>query len=360
MAHELNFVNGQAACVVVGAPAWHNLGSVVSKALTWKEALKLGRIGWGVQKIPMIDPLTKKSSADVFGLYRDDNDAYLGYCGSDYRPISNTEHLAFLDKLAETNGDAYFETAGALGAGERVWGLMKLPTETRIKGTDDVSKHYLLGVAFHNGRRANQYRLTTVRVVCNNTLTMALARQTDDELRICHTDSGRTIMADSDRILKSLNGDIKTLNDKLNFLNEKKLTTVQFAELIRQVFPEIETSAVQQNVARDILVRYERNDGDRFKNERGTALNLFNAVTEYVDHGKAAERIEMMMTKGADGQAKAREAIQRRATGALFGAGAALKTAVLDEILKLVKYAPAAGTKTNTRGVDNILAKVAA
>ena len=177
MAHEIDTTTGKAACMTVGQPAWHGLGVTVEEAQTSDEAIKLAGLDWEVEKRQVYfnanDELVEVP--DQFVTVRTDTNAVLGQVGKQYRVFQNRDAFDFMEGLV---GDqlklAMYHTAGSLFGGRRIWMLAKIPKELRIPGTDDVTEPYVLLANSHDGTRALQMIPTSVRVVCNNTLTYAV------------------------------------------------------------------------------------------------------------------------------------------------------------------------------------------
>ena len=173
MSHNLNQANGKAAMMYVGEVPWHGLGTKLDKPATAAEAIEAAGLNFTVEKWPM---RTQRGSLPVnnhFATVRTDTKEVLGVVGSRYEPIQNKDAFTAFDSLVG-EGEAIYHTAGALGKGERIWILAKMPDYIRINGNDIVEK-FLLLTNTHDGTSVVRVKLTPIRVVCENTLSIALA-----------------------------------------------------------------------------------------------------------------------------------------------------------------------------------------
>jgi phage/plasmid-like protein (TIGR03299 family) len=226
MAHEIDTTTGTAAVFVTGTPAWHRLGRVIAEAASSAEAIRLAGLDWTVAQWPLLacGPTTAEAPAGRYlpcpGLLanvRTDTGAVLGVVSRDYRVFQNWEAFDFMDQIVG-EGLARYETAGALKGGRRVWMLAKMPQDIRVTG-EDVVHPYILLTNSHDGSMALRMLATTVRVVCANTLNLALGRARHGE--------GLTI-----RHCESLEGRVREARVKLGLLTER---VEEFTEEARQL-----------------------------------------------------------------------------------------------------------------------------
>ena len=159
----------------VGEEPWHGLGTRLDKEATAKEALEAAEMNWTVSKRPVFIKVGKSTIRipDKFAVTRDDNNIPLGVVGKTYQPLQNKDAFSFFDAVVGEKS-AIYHTAGALGEGEKLWILAKMPGDVRIEGTDDVTKKYILLYNSHNGTTSVRMMITPIRVVCQNTLNMAM------------------------------------------------------------------------------------------------------------------------------------------------------------------------------------------
>jgi phage/plasmid-like protein (TIGR03299 family) len=226
MAHEIDTTTGTAAVFVTGTPAWHRLGRVIAEAASSAEAIRLAGLDWEVAQWPLLacGPTTLEEPAGryvpcpgMLANVRMDTGAVLGVVSRDYRVFQNASAFDFMDAIVG-EGLARYETAGALKGGRRVWMLAKMPQDVHVTG-DDVVRPYLLLTNSHDGSMALRMIPTTVRVVCQNTLNLALGRARSGE--------GLTI-----RHCESLDGRVQEARAKLGLLTER---VEQFADEARQL-----------------------------------------------------------------------------------------------------------------------------
>ncbi len=185
MAHELDLSNNQANFVSYKQKAWHGLGTVLEETMTIEDALNYGGLNFNVNKLPnthLIPFVTetgikgnhKVTSDNSFFTYRDDTNAVLGdKLGKDYTVLQNLEALGIFDLILENNSGITLETAGSLKGGKTVFVTVKMPQKIVVGNSDEVEQ-YLVASNSHDGSSAVRVMFTPVRVVCQNTLTMAI------------------------------------------------------------------------------------------------------------------------------------------------------------------------------------------
>src|SRR5467141_3457753 len=146
MPHQLSETDGKVEMMYVGEKPWHGLGQKLDKPATSVEAIQAAHLDWDVIKVPLF---TKQRGRyrdilNKFGVVRADkfskgDTAILGIVGTSYKLLQNRQAFAWFDGIVG-EGRAIYHTAGALGDGERVWILAKLPGEIRVVGDDVVNK----------------------------------------------------------------------------------------------------------------------------------------------------------------------------------------------------------------------------
>lgn len=320
MAHELEQNHkGEYEMFVAGPPAWHRLGTNVEKAVTWKDAMKLAGLDWYVQKHQL---QYAGKDVDAWGTFRADSGKFLGVVGPDYQPIQNVKGFEFTNTLLRSH-DVKYESAGAIGGGAKIWLLARIPKDIRIAGTDDITKNYFLFTNPHDGSRAAIARTCNTRVVCNNTLQMAM-REKGDVIRIRHTKSTEEQMKAAQDLMDQTFAQLTDLDSLLNVLAKTQLDMNSIQGIIKKVYRDIENNVQEQNKARSVLEIFEDNDQNAFPSVRGTAYNLLNAFTKYEDHFSTARKT----AQETDEQARARKA--------MFGIGDVLKFQVLTAITQTI------------------------
>lgn len=154
---------------------WHGLGQRVDTSISVDEMLKAAGLDWTVSKHQMFCTIDgKELKTDRYALVRDTDSKVLTYSGQDWRPVQNKQVMEFFREWTEA-GKVTLETAGSLKGGRVVWGLANLKAGYRVTANDWV-KGYLLLHAPHEVGQAISVRVTEVRVVCANTMAMAIGR----------------------------------------------------------------------------------------------------------------------------------------------------------------------------------------
>lgn len=332
MAHEINIVNGQASIYLYAKPAWHNLGEPVDTAQDAEGAMQISNTGWEVgERSVQVDGVTVPGYKSLLRL---DTMQVLSIMRSTYKTRQNREHYEAVQQIIGST-DVTFESAGALGKGERVWCLAHVPGIDYSIG-DDTHKLYLLAAWSHDGSIASTWDMVDTRVVCANTLRVALGRGGKDaqtRVKVKHT-------SDSDakfhRVVKIMAGAVESADDlkaKMTVLAERMVTKETMEETFNKLFPVKDDQSKlsktrREGMLNEILLSYELNDNNAFPTQRGTAYNLLNAITNYTDHVRG--------TRKTDGRTE----LQARSESALFGSGVQVKQDALEIILQTTANAP--------------------
>jgi len=301
-------------------PAWHNLGTVIGEYFNIERIMADGGLNFEVEKKQLFGytPSTGMSTVDAWGIFRTDNDAFLGTVGSEYTPIQHTEGFQFLDLLVgEVNG-AHYETAGSLGKGETIWGLVDLGIKSGIRNTQDESNNYLLFRTGHIGNFTFSFHGTRTRVVCQNTLMLALA-ENRSTFTIRHTTNYRDRIEQAKMLIQNFKNTVTTVDEKMEFLAGRVIEKENMINILDELFPadaEGNRSTRSKNNIEKILNLYQSNDGNAIPEIRGTAYNLLNACVEYTDH--------LRSVKGNNAR--------NRSESAMFGSGNDFKLRAMDII----------------------------
>lgn len=326
MAHNLAYYGAGNRAYMGRRPAWHELGQVTGKHFSWGDVCANGMMDFKVEKRQLLAPDGRQVKA--WGVFRTDTDVFLGPVGEDYTAIQHCLGFTGIDALIGSIDGAHYETAGVLGAGEVVWGMADL-TLTYEVVPGDTHETYLLFSTSHDGSRSYEYRITQTRVVCQNTLSAALSRSAEAKLRVRHTKHAERRIVDMHEVIQDIRSQGADVAETMRQLAQRTTTRETVESIFDKLYPKTkrddgreDSSAVRNNVLREILARFEANDHNAFPEIRGTAYNLLNAITEHTDHFRSSRG-------GA------------RAESALFGSGDRLKSKALEVIADTARTMPA-------------------
>jgi len=295
MAHNLNFVNGKYSFASAKEKAWHGLGQIVDKAMTSSEAIVQGGLDYNIIKVATfidkpVGETTVKIKTGVYSTVREDTFDVLGNVGERYTVVQNKEAFSFFDSIVG-EGEAIYETVGALGKGETIFITAKMPDYIKVKN-DDIEK-YLLLVMSHNGKLAIQAFFTPVRVVCNNTLRAALCGSlTDEKVYVRHTKNASYELAEAHKILGISNRLSNELSNIFDNFSQKNVNTNGVNDFFEKLIyddilsniDEEKLSKQKENLFNDMLEYHENGVGQQ--NIIGTVWGLYNAVTGFYQNVK--------------------------------------------------------------------------
>lgn len=268
---------------------WHGLGTRVLEAPTSAAALSLAGLDWRViQKA-----LRTEDGYSVPGFkanIRDRDNQVLGVVTNRYRVVQNEEAFAFTDSLLGEG--VTYETAGSLQNGRRTWILAKLPQRYIISG-DEITP-YLVFMNSHDGSGAIKAAMTPIRVVCQNTLNLALssAKRTWSAE---HVGDIQGKLKDARDTLLYAGQYMKELGKAIDALNKIKLSDRKVYEYIDALFPLIDnaTETQKKNLLRlkeDVKIRYF--DAPDLKSVGKNGYRFVNAVSDFATHSEPLRRRE--------------------------------------------------------------------
>lgn len=258
MAHDLYIKkDGKAAMMYVKELPWHGLGTKLDTPPNSLEAIRAAGLDWEVAKFPLFAQFGKDQQfmkkVDRYALMPIDrinspDCPVLGVVGQDYGIVQNWDAFSFFDPII-SDKLATYETAGALGEGERVWILAKLPGDFVVYKDDKVMK-YLLLVNSHTGMASVQIKLTPVRVVCNNTLTMALSF--GESMRIPHFPDVKKRLDFAGATIKKVLDNYRVVEDSFKKMAAKPFIKQDYSNYLDGVLPvpELKPGDSKQRVQR--------------------------------------------------------------------------------------------------------------
>jgi len=331
-----------------GEVPWHGLGVQVDSNLTPEEMLVQAGLDWTVSKrdIFTYDNADPDKADDLIMapnhslLVRDSDNQIFGPCGPKFIPTQNRDAFTFFKKFTDA-GNMTMETAGSLKDGRQIWGMAKVDESFTLPGDDRILGNLLVSVS-HEWGKSNEIRFTPVRVVCNNTLSMALADKSQPAFKMPHTKVfDQDLIVSAEQALGLASNRMKEYKEAAEFLCSRKYnkdTVVSYLADLMQPKLALEQKILENTknekayVARaTMLDEFQRTPskmyealefqpGANLKSSQGTWWGAMNAVTFVVDHKWGHDRDAAMHN-------------------AWFGARASLKTRAMS---KAIEYAEAA------------------
>lgn len=332
MPHEIDQTTGHAAVFTVGTPPWHGLGTTVASAVSSQEAIGLAGLDWQVEQWPVTavapDGTTAMPTNRFLANVRSDTRAVLDVVSAKYRPFQNHEAFAFADAIV---GEclAKYETAGALRGGRRVWMLLRLPEELKV-GAGDRLRPYLLLFNSHDASSPLRAVLTTVRVVCQNTLNLAMGLAGNEGVTIRHRGELQSQVDQARVTLGLAHRRLKTFGEEVGAMKAVPMTGGRLERYFNSLLAPLgdrPTDGERKNRAA-ALERLNVNFTDATNTVggmRGTLWAALNAATEYADHHRRV--------RGSNPGARA----ENRLDSIWFGSGHDFKQAAYRSALDLIR-----------------------
>jgi len=343
MAHQLEQM------AYVGETPWHGLGNQLTQNQPIEVWAKQAGMDWRIESSNVSYMAKNERGQSIIMpyeeqrvLYRSDTHAPLSVVSQRYQEVQPMEILEFYRDLTEQSGFE-LETAGVLKGGKKFWALARTGQSTALKGKD-VSNGYILLATACDGTLATTAQFTNIRVVCNNTLAIALRGQSSSAgvVKVPHSTK-----FDADKVKQQLGISVRAWDEhmyEMKQLTQRKVTQGEAAAYFDAVFNNTSMSVADQE---ENIIQFYRNmvtptpakeksepngramakvmdmfngqgRGAELSSAKDTAYGLLCSITEFADHERRAMSTD------------------HRLDSAWFGAGAALKQRGLEQALRLV------------------------
>ncbi|ENV11740.1 hypothetical protein F965_03232 [Acinetobacter schindleri NIPH 900] len=343
MAHQIEQM------AYVGQTPWHGLGNQLSQNQPLEVWAKQAGMDWRIESSDVSYMAQNERGQSIIMpyeeqrvLYRSDTHAPLSVVSQRYQEVQPKEILEFYRDLTEQSGFE-LETAGVLKGGKKFWALARTGQTTALKGKD-VSNGYILLATACDGTLATTAQFTNIRVVCNNTLAIALRGQSSNAgvVKVPHSTK-----FDADKVKQQLGISVRAWDEhmyEMKQLSQRKVTQGEAAAYFDAVFNNTNMSVIDQE---ENIIQFYRNiatpnpakeksepngramtkvldmfngqgRGAELSSAKDTAYGLLCSITEFADHERRAMSTD------------------HRLDSAWFGAGAALKQRGLEQALRLV------------------------
>ena len=299
MAHNLEINGDEVAFALRGTPAWHNLANrifnqdeSVSTQLMLDEA-KLSN--WNVSLSPVADYIPESWNDSSGAQYVTRTNPFnggtdvLSVVGSRYKVVQNEDLFSFADNILDGDSRCAWESAGSLKNGKVVFGSLTVPREMVLdpQGANDKTKLYLIVWTSHDGSVAVQAAITPVRVVCQNTLNLAM-RSAKQSFKIRHTQTADGKIQIARETLGLTLGYFDVFEKEAQELFKQEITDKQFNDIVLAAYPKPAKDASKLAITKwdnkVVLLNDLYFNSPTNANIKGTKWGAFNALTERLDY----------------------------------------------------------------------------
>ena len=272
---------------------WHLKGVVVQDAPSSEDAIRLAGLDWMVEGRPVFDQSGQEIPGYKINVRTSDN-LNLGIVTDRYKIVQNNEAFAFTDALLGEG--VKYETAGSLATGKRVWLMAKL-AGTKICGDD--FENYLVFTNTHDGTASIKVAITPVRVVCQNTLNLAL-QKAERKWSCAHKGNIQGKLEEAKMTLSNAQSYQEELIETLETMNEQSIAITDVKDIISQLLPmPVAVNGVEptprqiasvEDLRSELFFRYT--DAPDLKSMKNSHYRLINAVTDFAAHTEPKRRTQ--------------------------------------------------------------------
>ena len=283
MAHEIETM------AYFGQLPWHGLGAALEDGdlYDWQAASKKAGLDWTVDLVPLITADTQ-ARVDHRAVRRSTDNRVLGVVGPRYAPLQNRDAFAWFQPFLDAK-EAALHTAGSLKSGSRIWVLAKLNRDPLVIAAGDEVEKFVLLSHGHDGSLAVRAGFTPIRVVCQNTLSMAHGSDASKLIRVRHTGDVLENLENIREVMDLANQEFEATAEQYRLLARKSINQADLRKYVRRVLKiddEPNASTRITNIAEEIIGLAEAGRGNNLPSIRGTMWTAYNGVSEYLTYNR--------------------------------------------------------------------------
>ena len=283
MAHEIETM------AYFGQLPWHGLGTTLEEAdvYDWPVACTKAGLDWGVELVPLVTHDTQARVAHR-AVRRSTDGRVLGVVGPRYAPLQNKDAFAWFQPFLAAK-EAQLHTAGSLRGGSRIWVLAKLNRDPLVIAEGDEVEKFVLLSHGHDGSLAVRAGFTPIRVVCQNTLSMAHGCDASKLIRLKHTKDVLENLADVREVMDLANREFEATAEQYRLLARKGINQTNLRRYVRRVLKaedDREISTRTRNVIEEIVRLAGSGRGNDLPSVRGTYWTAYNGVSEWLTYNR--------------------------------------------------------------------------
>jgi phage/plasmid-like protein (TIGR03299 family) len=283
MAHEIE------SMAFFGELPWHRLGTALEEAdlYDWQAASRKAGLDWEVELVPL---LTADTQARVThrAVRRTSDARVLGVVGPRYAPLQNQDAFAWFQPFLDAR-EAALHTAGSLRQGSRIWVLAKLNRDPLVIAEGDEVEKFLLLSHGHDGSLAVRCGFTPVRVVCQNTLSMAHGSDASKLIRLKHTRDVLEHLANVREVMDLANQEFEASAAQYRRLARRSISQADLRRYVKKVFKvedDREAGSRLRNLMEEIVRLAETGRGNDLPSIQGTYWSAYNGVSEWLTYSR--------------------------------------------------------------------------
>lgn len=283
MAHEVETM------AYFGQLPWHGLGTALEEGdlYDWQAASKKAGLDWSVDMVPLVTADTQAKVAHR-AVRRTSDNKVLGVVGPRYAPLQNKDAFGWFQPFLDAR-EAALHTAGSLRGGSRIWVLAKLNRDPLVIAQGDEVEKFVLLSHGHDGSLAVRAGFTPIRVVCQNTLSMAHGADASKLIRVKHTKDVLENLANIREVMDLANAEFEATAEQYRLLARKSVNQADLRKYVKKVFKvedDQEGSTRLKNIMEEIVGLAEAGRGNDLPSIRGTYWSAYNGVSEWLTYNR--------------------------------------------------------------------------
>ncbi len=283
MAHEVETM------AYFGQLPWHGLGTALEEGdlYDWQAASKKAGLDWSVDMVPLVTADTQ-AKVDQRAVRRTSDSKVLGVVGPRFHVLQNKDAFGWFQPFLDAK-EAALHTAGSLRGGSRIWVLAKLNRDPLVIAQGDEVEKFVLLSHGHDGSLAVRAGFTPIRVVCQNTLSMAHGSDASKLIRVKHTKDVLENLTNIREVMDLANAEFEATAEQYRLLARKSINQADLRRYVKAVFKvedDQEGSTRLKNIMEEIIGLAEAGRGNDLPSVRNTLWTAYNGVTEYLGYNR--------------------------------------------------------------------------